>query len=181
LDDHTFLLFKTAALPKGQVIRITPFRMDGHGCVSNRACGLGDVGNRCEPRLPQKRNSVPFIPRLGLGTYFYGIDGITRPGYHRPPSKEVSMPRFLICINPDCRFVLDRRLNGASLDGVQKILKTCPACHTDWSSLCPFCDHTLDVTFVAGRPVSACCGHTLRPETTSASPGSTALPLSATA
>jgi hypothetical protein len=74
------------------------------------------------------------------------------------------MARFLICINPECRFILDRRLNGASLDGVQKILRTCPACHTDWSSLCPFCDHAFDVTFVAGRPVSACCRHALRPE-----------------
>jgi hypothetical protein len=74
------------------------------------------------------------------------------------------MARFLICINAKCRFVLDRRMNGSSLDGVQKILRSCPACNADWSSLCPSCDRTLDVTFVAGRPVSACCRHSLRPE-----------------
>jgi hypothetical protein len=88
--------------------------------------------------------------------------------------------RFLICTNPECRFVLDRRINGAALDGVRKILKTCPSCRADWSSACPFCDRPFDVSFIGGLPQSACCGHKLRPETRGATPGSSGLPLPAT-
>jgi hypothetical protein len=90
------------------------------------------------------------------------------------------MARFLICNNPECRFVLDRRINGASLDGVQKILKTCPSCCSDWSSACPFCDRPFDVAFIGGLPHSACCRHKLRPETRAAALDSNALPLPAT-
>jgi len=74
------------------------------------------------------------------------------------------MARFLVCNNPSCRFILDRRLNGASLDGVHEIVKLCPACGSDWSSSCPFCDHPLSVDFIGGLPRSACCEHKLRPE-----------------
>ena len=72
------------------------------------------------------------------------------------------MDKYLVCSNPACRFVLDRGLNGTSLDGVQKILKTCPACGSDWSSSCPFCSEPLTVNFIDGLPSSACCGHKLR-------------------
>jgi predicted amidophosphoribosyltransferase len=78
------------------------------------------------------------------------------------------MQCFLICKNPGCRFILDRRVNGTSLDGVQKILKTCPACGDDWSSSCPYCNQPLTVSFVDGLPCSACCGHKLRAETLAA-------------
>jgi hypothetical protein len=74
------------------------------------------------------------------------------------------MNHFLVCENPECRFILDRRINGESLDGVRGILKKCPACGCDWSSSCPFCDQTLAVSFIAGLPRSACCGHQLRGE-----------------
>jgi hypothetical protein len=74
------------------------------------------------------------------------------------------MNHFLVCENPGCRFILDRRVNGESLDGVRKILKECPGCGSDWSSSCPFCEQTLTVSFVAGLPHSACCGHKLRAE-----------------
>jgi hypothetical protein len=40
---------------------------------------------------------------------------------------------FLVCSNSECRMVLDRRVNGESLDGVRQILKTCPECGSDWS------------------------------------------------
>jgi predicted amidophosphoribosyltransferase len=75
------------------------------------------------------------------------------------------MDKYLVCSNPGCLFILDRRVNGTSLDGVQKILKTCPACGSDWSSSCPYCADPLTVNFVEGLPCSACCGHKLRAET----------------
>jgi predicted amidophosphoribosyltransferase len=75
------------------------------------------------------------------------------------------MDKYLVCSSLGCLFILDRRVNGTSLDGVQKILKTCPACGSDWSSLCPYCADPLTVNFVEGLPCSACCGHKLRAET----------------
>jgi hypothetical protein len=74
------------------------------------------------------------------------------------------MNHFLVCENPGCRFILDRRVNGESLDGVRKTLKGCPECGSDWSSSCPFCDQPLSVSFIDGVPGSACCGHNLRAE-----------------
>jgi hypothetical protein len=72
------------------------------------------------------------------------------------------MDSHLICTNPGCRFILDRRINGESLDGVRKILKHCPECGSDWSSACPFCDRPLGVAFVDELPLSVCCGRRLR-------------------
>ena len=42
------------------------------------------------------------------------------------------MERYFICNNPECRFVLDRRINGKSVDGAHLILKKCPACGGAW-------------------------------------------------
>jgi hypothetical protein len=72
------------------------------------------------------------------------------------------MDSHLICNNPGCRFILDRRINGASLDGVRNIVKQCPECGSDWSSLCPFCERPLGVRFLTGLPHSVCCGRILR-------------------
>lgn len=74
------------------------------------------------------------------------------------------MNHFLVCENPECRYILDRRVNGESLDGVRKIVKQCPECGGDWSSTCPFCDQALTISFVGGLPHSACRGHRLRAE-----------------
>jgi hypothetical protein len=71
------------------------------------------------------------------------------------------MERFLICSNPKCHFVLDRRINGGSSDGAQLILKKCPACGGGWSSTCPSCAHALAVKLVAGLPQSVCCDRKL--------------------
>ncbi len=67
------------------------------------------------------------------------------------------MERFLICSNPNCHFVLDRRINGKSLDGAHLILKKCPDCGGDWSSTCPSCAQPPAIKLVAGLPQSACC------------------------
>ena len=67
------------------------------------------------------------------------------------------MQRYLICDNPNCRFVLDRHINGKSLDGAQLLLKKCPACGGNWSSTCPTCSLTLAVKLIGGLPHTACC------------------------
>jgi hypothetical protein len=69
------------------------------------------------------------------------------------------MSSFLICTNAACRFLLDRRLNGRSMDGVRKILQHCPDCGGDWSSACPSCGQALAVKITNGLPRSACCEH----------------------
>ncbi len=72
------------------------------------------------------------------------------------------MDHYLICENPSCRFVLDRRVNGRSLAGPQPILNRCPSCRSEWSSRCPFCSHALTIKFVHGLAHSSCCGQRLR-------------------
>lgn len=67
------------------------------------------------------------------------------------------MDRFLVCDNPKCRFILDRRLNAKSLDGAQSILKKCPSCGGSWSSSCPSCGQPLAVKSVHGLPHITCC------------------------
>lgn len=67
------------------------------------------------------------------------------------------MERFLICSNHECRFVLDRRINGKSLDGAHLILKKCPACGGSWSSTCPSCTQALAIRLVGGLPHAVCC------------------------
>lgn len=67
------------------------------------------------------------------------------------------MERFLICKNPKCRFVLDRHIDGKSLDGAHLILTKCPACGETWSTTCPSCARALAVKIVDGLPHSVCC------------------------
>lgn len=67
------------------------------------------------------------------------------------------MDHYFICSNPKCRFVLDRRIDGKSLDGAHLVLKKCPACGGDWSSTCPSCSLALVVRLVGGVPHTACC------------------------
>jgi predicted amidophosphoribosyltransferase len=67
------------------------------------------------------------------------------------------MGLFLICSNPRCHFVLDKRVNGSSLDGVESILTKCPSCGGKWSTICPSCGLPLAVDAVAGRFQRICC------------------------
>jgi hypothetical protein len=73
------------------------------------------------------------------------------------------MNRFSICKNPRCRFVLDRGVNGESLENPQ-FLKKCPVCGSGWSSTCPSCNGALTITFVGGLPHYACCGQKVHAE-----------------
>jgi len=74
------------------------------------------------------------------------------------------MDIYLICKNQSCRFVIDRRVNGKSLDIPQLILKECPACGSAWSSTCPSCSRALTIKFADGLPRLGCCGQRLRAE-----------------
>ena len=67
------------------------------------------------------------------------------------------MERFLICNNSKCHFVLDRRIDGKSLNGAHLMLKKCPDCGGDWSSTCPSCARPLAMKLVEGLPQSKCC------------------------
>jgi hypothetical protein len=69
------------------------------------------------------------------------------------------MERFLVCNNPSCHSVLDRRINGKSLDGAHLIEKKFPACGGAWSSTCPSCSQALAVKLVDGLPHSVGCNH----------------------
>ena len=74
------------------------------------------------------------------------------------------MENFLICDNRECRFILDQRLNGESVDGGLRILRKCPECGSTLSSKCSVCSKELAVKFVAGVPRSQCCGQRLPAE-----------------
>lgn len=78
------------------------------------------------------------------------------------------MQRHLICTNPGCIFILDSHIDGASLNGVQNIVKKCPSCGSGWSSLCPFCNQELVVGFVEGLAHTGCCGRRLQAATQAA-------------
>jgi hypothetical protein len=67
------------------------------------------------------------------------------------------MARFLICSNSKCHLVLDRYVNGRSLNGLSTSLPTCPSCGGSWSSTCPSCGHALAVRLDAERPRRICC------------------------
>jgi hypothetical protein len=71
------------------------------------------------------------------------------------------MGSYSICRNPNCRFVLDRRVNGKPLNALRLILKKCPACSGEWSSLCPFCGKDVAVELSDGHLQMQCCGRGL--------------------
>jgi hypothetical protein len=84
------------------------------------------------------------------------------------PSVRKGEPRleeFLICTNPDCRFLVSLRDGSQLLRRADLILSTCPECNHEFSSRCPFCDLTLDVKWLSQVPCCANCSRPLKPET----------------
>ena len=71
------------------------------------------------------------------------------------------MSRFLMCKNERCRLVFDRRVNGKSLALSPAVLKECPDCGSQWSSMCPFCGQVLAIELLGGIPQTACCSRKL--------------------
>jgi len=68
------------------------------------------------------------------------------------------MTRFLVCVNPQCRFLLDSRVDGLPRVAAQSLLPKCPACGGNWSATCPSCGQPVSVGSVDGLPRLACCG-----------------------
>lgn len=71
---------------------------------------------------------------------------------------------LLVCQNSKCRFLFDagKKQNGLSSD---LPIKHCPECGSAWSTRCPYCKSSLEVTLRSGRPPVCCsCGQTMKPE-----------------
>jgi hypothetical protein len=67
------------------------------------------------------------------------------------------MDRYLVCDNPQCRHLLDRKINGEYFGEPQLFVKKCPSCGGNWSTVCPSCHQSLAVKSVGGLPHIACC------------------------
>jgi hypothetical protein len=68
------------------------------------------------------------------------------------------MSNYLICENPKCHMVLDRRENGGTRLSLGTVLEECPECGDHWSASCPFCGQSLEVNWLGGHPhCSECC------------------------
>jgi hypothetical protein len=67
------------------------------------------------------------------------------------------MPRYLICDNPRCRFVLDLQVSGKQLRLSRLPLSDCPECGSEWSASCPFCVQPLNLAWRDQRPHCARC------------------------
>jgi DNA-directed RNA polymerase subunit RPC12/RpoP len=67
------------------------------------------------------------------------------------------MPRYLICNNPRCRFVLDLQISGKALRRSRVPLSECPECGSGWSTSCPFCAQPLNLAWHDQRPHCAHC------------------------
>jgi hypothetical protein len=89
-------------------------------------------------------------------------------GTHLPSSsirlvvrKENSrLEKYLICENPQCRFVISLRENNRFVQRSELILSACPECNSRWSGHCPFCFQTLEVVWQNKYP---CCSHCAQP------------------
>lgn len=71
------------------------------------------------------------------------------------------MDHFLICKNPNCRFVMDILIGGKTPARQQFVLSSCPECGSAWSTSCPFSGSTLVVQWLRGLPHCLCCSQRL--------------------
>lgn len=67
------------------------------------------------------------------------------------------MEHFLICANPSCRFILDRREAKKPLRQARNFLNECPECGSSWSAACPSCVQPLSVVWRGQLPHCAHC------------------------
>jgi hypothetical protein len=74
------------------------------------------------------------------------------------------MKHFLMCENPQCRFVLDCGGQGAFRTLAQIGLPNCPECGAQWSAKCPFCIGSLTVAWIDRLPHCSICRRRLRAE-----------------
>jgi hypothetical protein len=67
------------------------------------------------------------------------------------------MNHYLVCGNPSCRFVLDLRLDGQKLNGLQQKFTNCPECGGKWSSSGPVSARALGEAWAGKLPHCSCC------------------------
>lgn len=70
--------------------------------------------------------------------------------------------KMLICENPSCRFLIDLRENGKTMERSSLVIDFCPECGSGWSDRCPFCSEPLDAIFKE-RPRCASCNKEFAP------------------
>jgi hypothetical protein len=67
------------------------------------------------------------------------------------------MDHFLICENPNCRFVVDTLIEGKTPANGSFVLHACPECGGKWSATCPYSGRALIVRWFQGLPHCLCC------------------------
>jgi len=71
------------------------------------------------------------------------------------------MNHYLVCENPNCRFVLDIRVDGKRLASRRFILSKCPQCGGKWSATSPLPRHALGALWMNRLPHCSCCSRKL--------------------
>ena len=70
--------------------------------------------------------------------------------------------KFLICENPNCRFILDLRQAREVVRRTSLIQKGCPECGGRWSERCPHCSQNLEVIWSDNHPCCEFCNRALQ-------------------
>lgn len=74
------------------------------------------------------------------------------------------MEYFLICSNPQCRYLINLREGFRVFERSKLVIDECPECGHPWSSCCPFCGRSLETDSSRTPPRCAGCFRTLVPE-----------------
>ncbi len=106
------------------------------------------------------------IKRPNLPDCFYEWPGSIEARAHKtiPAKGDSCLEEFLICENPECRFLTSLRQGDKLLRREDLIFSVCPNCDHEWSGLCPFCFHTLNVKWQGKVPWCTHCNTALLPE-----------------
>jgi hypothetical protein len=75
------------------------------------------------------------------------------------------MGRFLICTNPQCRYLVKLQTGTQVLKRSEIILDECPECGHPWTSSCPFCGRSLKCDLEQIPHRCEHCAQSLRPQT----------------
>ena len=67
------------------------------------------------------------------------------------------MNHYLVCENPNCRFVPDTRVNGKRLGYRRFMLSVCPQCGGKWSSNGPLPRRALGERWMNKLPLCSSC------------------------
>jgi hypothetical protein len=106
------------------------------------------------------------IRRLNLPACFYEWSGLIEARTHKTikAKGDSCLEEFLICENPECRFLTSLRQGDKLLRREDLVFSVCPNCDHNWSGLCPFCFHTLSVRWQGKVSWCTHCNTALLPE-----------------